>query len=83
MASDPDITNVLAAYSISFYDVHGCVGWSDSKQWIDFSCENWLPFEASAHVLMTILQVWYQTQLPVILYSQFLKNAFSATEIER
>ena len=35
-------------------------------------------------VLMTILQVGYQTQLPVMLKSwKFLKNVFSAKEIER
>lgn len=35
-------------------------------------------------VLMTILQVGYQTQLPVMLkYWKFLKNVFSAKEIAR
>ena len=35
-------------------------------------------------VLMTILQVRYQTQLPVMLkYWKFLKNVFSAKEIAR
>ena len=72
----PHVTNVFPVYSISFYDVHGSDGWSDSKQWINFPG---LPFDNSVYALMTILQVWYQTQLPVMLWSwKFLKNVPSA-----
>lgn len=76
MTFGPHVTNVLPVYCISFYDVHGSDGWSDSKQWINFPG---LPFDNSVHALMTILQVWYQTQLPVMLWSwKFLKNVPSA-----